>query len=48
MGLGGLKAPGIARNQAGQWGYVRIMRRLPLFPLPIVLFPGAITSLHVF
>jgi len=24
------------------------MRRLPLFPLPIVLFPGAITSLHVF
>ena len=27
---------------------MRIMRRLPLFPLPIVLFPGAITSLHVF
>lgn len=24
------------------------MRRLPLFPLPIVLFPGAVTSLHVF
>ncbi|GMR13928.1 MAG: LON peptidase substrate-binding domain-containing protein [Gemmatimonadota bacterium] len=24
------------------------MRRLPLFPLPMVLFPGAITSLHVF
>ena len=24
------------------------MRRLPLFPLPIVLFPGATTSLHVF
>lgn len=24
------------------------MRRLPVFPLPIVLFPGARTSLHVF
>ena len=24
------------------------MRRSPLFPLPIVLFPGAVTSLHVF
>ena len=24
------------------------MRRLPLFPLPIVLFPGARTSLHIF
>jgi len=27
---------------------VGIMRRLPLFPLPIVLFPGAVTSLRVF
>jgi len=24
------------------------MRRLPLFPLPIVLFPGAVTPLHIF
>ncbi len=24
------------------------MRRLPLFPLPVVLFPGAVTPLHVF
>ncbi len=24
------------------------MRRLPLFPLPVVLFPGAVTPLHIF
>jgi Lon protease-like protein len=24
------------------------MRRLPLFPLPIVLFPGGVTPLHIF